>query len=342
MSFTELIQPLLDRRDMTFEEARALMRFFVSGEAKDAQIGGALLALRVKGATSTELAGFATVMRDSADSLEHDVPGVVDTCGTGGGSPSFNISTASAIVASAAGVRLAKHGNRAVTSNCGSADVLESLGVKIGRENHDLRETLEKVGIVFLFAPNHHPGMRHVGQARRDLGVRTIFNQLGPLANPAQARRQLVGVYDTSLLMPMGEALNELGTERAILAHGRDGLDEISPCVPTDVVRVWEGEVTKLVWTPQHFEMDPLSPAAITPGETIEDNAEILREAISDSESPRFLAILPSTAVTIYIAGLAGSFAEAAEHARGVVASGAAAAKLAEMASFSPTSEGAA
>ncbi|HEY0867853.1 MAG TPA: anthranilate phosphoribosyltransferase [Fimbriimonas sp.] len=332
MSYPDLVQPLLDRRDMTFEEAQALMRYFVSGEANDAQIGGALLALRVKGATSSELAGFASVLRESASSIDHDLPNIVDTCGTGGGSPSFNISTASAVVACAAGVRLAKHGNRAVTSKCGSADILEALGVKIGGEHDDLRKILEEVGIVFLFAPQHHPGMRHVGQARRDLGVRTVFNQIGPLANPARARRQLVGVYEASLLMPMGEALNELGTERAILAHGRDGLDEISPCVATDVVRVWEGEVTRLVWTPQHFGIEPLPASAISPGDTLEENAAIFREAITDPESPRFLAILPSTAVTIYIAGIANTLFESAERAREIVAEGKALAKLEEMA----------
>jgi anthranilate phosphoribosyltransferase len=292
-----------------------------------------LASLRVKGVVSDELAAFASVMRENAEVLDHGHENVVDTCGTGGGTPSFNISTASAVVAAAAGVRIAKHGNRAVTSSCGSADVLEALGVKVTAPMSDLVDTLHRHGIVFLFAPSHHPAMKHVGKARRELGFRTVFNQLGPLANPAQSKRQLIGVYDPALMPAMGEALCRLETERAILAHGHDGLDEISPVAPTDIVRVWDGKVFNETWRPQDFGIDPIDAKDILPGEDLASNAALFREAITDVDSPRCHAIIPSAACAIWISGVADTAIGAAERAREVVSSGMAAAKLKEMAS---------
>lgn len=332
MAFAPLIEPLLSGTNLSSQQARDLMTYIMSGEAPEAQIGGALIALRIKGCTGTELAAFARVLREAATSVDHGLSDVVDTCGTGGGSPSFNISTASAIIAAAAGVKLAKHGNRAVTSKCGSADVLEAVGVKIGGDIEDLKQTLLKLGIVFLFAPAHHAGMKNVGPTRRALEVRTVFNQLGPLANPAGASIQLVGVYDAALLQSMGEALAELGTRRAILAHGRDGLDEISPVTETDVARVWDGVVKREVWSPASFGLQPLDPAAIAPGADLAENAAILREAISDLQSPRFAAVLPSTATTLWIAGIANSLGEGVELARKAVKEGLAERKLQELA----------
>ncbi len=328
MTFPEMIQPLLERKDLSQEQARELMRYMTSGEATEAQIGGALLGLRIKGCTTRELAAFASVLRERAFMLEHPYIDLVDTCGTGGGCPSFNISTAAAIVAAAAGARIAKHGNRAVTSQCGSADVLEALGLKIGGEQEDLRARLDRDRIVFLFAPAHHPAMAHVGKARKELMVRTVFNQLGPLANPAGARRQLIGVYDPGLMRSMGEALRELGCERAVIVHGDDGLDEISPVTTTEYVKVWDGKVSTGKWSPADFGLEPLDEQALAPGATKEDNARILRDAVSGRDPMRMLAILPSAAAAIWIAGLDEDLKQAVERAKDAISSGLALAKL--------------
>ena len=328
MTYAELVLPLVERRDLDAERAAALMGFLLGGEATDAQIGGVLLALRVKGCTTRELAAFAAELRAHAAALDVDTDGLVDTCGTGGGVPSFNVSTAAAFVAAGAGVRVAKHGNRAMTSRCGSADVLEALGVPIGGEPERLAHVLDAVGLVFMFAQSHHPAMRHVARARRELGQRTVFNQLGPLLNPAGARRQLVGVYDPGLMRSMGEALNHLGCERAYLVHGMEGLDEMSPCGPTEVVRVWEGRVFGETLEPRDFGLEPLDPSALEPSETLEGAAAILREAISDVGSPRAHAVLPSAAAAIHLAGIAESLPEGVERARAAIATGAAALKL--------------
>jgi anthranilate phosphoribosyltransferase len=328
MNFAALVQPILERRDLSPEAARGLMEFLVSGEASDAQIGGALLALRVKGCTTRELAAFASVLRERSAQVHHSYSDLVDTCGTGGGSPSFNISTGAAIVAAAAGARIAKHGNRAVTSTCGSADVLEALGVPIHGDAETLSHRLETQGIVFLFAVAHHPVMRFVGKARRDLGVRTVFNQLGPLANPAGAQRQLIGVYAPELMRSMGEALNLLGSERALLVHGNEGLDEISPCGPTEYVKVWEGRVNSGTLTPADFGLEPIAPEALLPGETIAESAAILEEALSDANSPRSKALLPNAAAALWLGGKAESLTEAAALAYEAIASGAARTKL--------------
>lgn len=331
MTYAELVLPLVERRDLDAERAGALMRFLLGGEATDAQIGGVLLALRVKGCTTRELAAFAAELRAHAALLPASPDGLVDTCGTGGGIPSFNISTAAAFVAAGAGVRVAKHGNRAMTSKCGSADVLEALGTPIMGEPERLAHVLETVGLVFMFAQNHHPAMRHVAKARKELGQRTVFNQLGPLANPAGARRQLVGVYEPGLMRSMGEALNHLGCERAYLVHGLEGLDEISPSGPTETVRVWHGRVFGEILEPADFGLEPLDPSSVAPGDDLEAAAAIVREAITDPESPRARAVLPSAAAAIHLSGIADSLPEAAERARAAIASGAAREKLERM-----------
>jgi anthranilate phosphoribosyltransferase len=306
------------------------MAFLTGGEATEAQIGAAATAIRIKGATANELAGFAQIMRDNAVGPSHAHEDLVDTCGTGGGVPSFNISTASSFVAAAAGVRIAKHGNRGVTSPYGSADVLETLGAKIQTNWDVLLRMLEITGLGFLFAPVHHPAMRHVGKARRDLGYRTVFNQLGPLANPAGAKRQLIGVYDHKLAFPMAEALMKLGTQRALVAHGEDGLDEISPVSYTRFALLWDGELSEGILSPTGFGLEPITRESIQPGDTAEANAALLREAVTDVDSDRCTAILPSAACAIWIAGLAPERRSATEMAREVVRSGAAREKLDE------------
>ena len=329
-SFPELIAPLLDCKDLSFEAAKDLMVFLTGGEATDAQIGAVLATMRVKGATATELAGFAQVMRENAVRPAHSFEDLIDTCGTGGGAPSFNISTASSFVAAAAGVKIAKHGNRGVTSPYGSADVLETLGAKIQADWDVLLRMLERVGIGFFFAPAHHPAMRFVGKARKDMGFRTIFNQLGPLANPMGAKRQLIGVYDPDLAFPMAEALMLLGAERALIAHGEDGLDEISPVTRTRFALLWDGELSEGILSPAGFGLAPISARAIRPASSAEENAALLRTAISDVDSDRCAAIIPSAACAIWIAGLSPDRKSAAEIARHAVHSGAALAKLEE------------
>lgn len=316
MQFAALIQPLIEKRPLQREEACDLMRFLMSGTATEAQIGAVLLAIRVKGTTPTELAAYAEVMREHAATIKHCYNDLVDTCGTGGGCASFNISTAAAILASAAGVRIAKHGNRAITSKCGSADVLEALGIDFHAEQERLVHLLETVGIIFMFAPAHHQAMKHVGPARRQLEVRTIFNQLGPLANPAGAKRQLIGVYDQAMVRPMADALMTLGAERALVVHGDDDLDEISPVTGTSYALLDNGEVWEGRFSPEDFGARPIDPSALVPGENPAENAAILTEAITNPTSPRFAAILPSAAAAIYLSGMAESLSDAAEIAR--------------------------
>ena len=310
------------------------MRHLMSGEANDSQIGAVLFGLRMKGCTTKELASFVRVLREKATILDHPYDTLVDTCGTGGGAESFNISTAAAIIACAAGARIAKHGNRAVTSKCGSADVLETLGIPISGDAERLGHMLETIRMVFLFAQAHHPAMRHVGRARKDLGVRTVFNQLGPLLNPANARRQLIGVYDAGLMRSMGEALRELDSQRAFIVHGMDGLDEISPVAPTEYVKVWNGRVTSGTFQLSDFGLNPVTPEALLPGATALENGVILREAVSDWTSFRTLAVYPSAAAAIMLAGLEDSLPAAANRAKETVKSGAASAKLQELIQF--------
>jgi anthranilate phosphoribosyltransferase len=327
MSARAQLESLIARQDLGWQEAQGLMRYIMSGDADDAWIAGALIALRMKGVTGTELAAFADVMRDHALSLGQTHPHLVDTCGTGGGRSTFNLSTGAAIVAAAAGAKVAKHGNRAVTSSCGSADVLEALGVVLLADPEQLQHMLDSVGIVFLFAQHHHPAMRHLGSARKALGVRTVFNQLGPLANPAGAKRQLIGVYDLALVRPMAEALDQLACERALVVYGEDGMDEISPCATTHFIEVKGANLTEGRFSPEDFGATALPSNALIGGSTPLENGAILRRALSDSESPQAAALIPNAAAALYLADM-GDLKSCADLARATIASGAAIHKL--------------
>lgn len=328
MAFASVLERIIAGEDLDRESARSVMGSVMAGELDGAQIGGLLIALRMKGAVPQELAGFVDAMRGHALTVPHTYDDLVDTCGTGGGRTTFNLSTAAAIVAAAAGARIAKHGNRGVTSKCGSADVLEAAGVTLNSDPERLAHLLERLGIVFLFAPHHHPAMRHVGPARKALGVRTVFNQLGPLLNPAGARRQLIGVYSTDLLMPMAEALSMLGVHEAYVVHSADGLDEVSPCAPTQYVHVFGGATRDGHWQPSDFGQEPLHEDALIPGGTPQEGAEIMREALSEIQSPRARAVVPNAAVTLRLAGIAMDLKEGAEMARRTIRDGSAAALL--------------
>jgi anthranilate phosphoribosyltransferase len=334
VTFPALLERLIEGADLTRREANEAMRSLMSGAFEDAQIGGFLVAMRIKGANAEELAGFAEVMREHATGLGSQHPTLVDTCGTGGGPATFNLSTGAAIVAAAAGAKVAKHGNRAVTSKCGSADVLEALGVGLGSDPEQLLKTLDEVGIVFLFAPNHHPAMRHVGPARKALGVRTVFNQLGPLANPAGARRQLIGVFDPAMVRPMAEALALLGAERAFVVHGDLGMDEVSPCGKTLVAELVGGEVRDSVLTPRSFGLEPVPFEALAAGDDPKTNAKVLKEALSKPDSPRAAALLPNASVALLLAGVATDLQDGAAKAREAIRSGAAMKTLKELATW--------
>ncbi|HJP83044.1 MAG TPA: anthranilate phosphoribosyltransferase [Fimbriimonadaceae bacterium] len=321
MSFLALVQPLLDGSDLTSNQAADLMGWLLDGQATESQIGAVITALKIKGVTAGELAAFAQELRKRARIL-YLAEDVVDTCGTGGGGSTFNISTAAAFVAAGAGVKIAKHGNRSVTSKCGSADVLEALGAKLQDDLQKLEATFRASGIVFMFAPVHHPGMRHVGKSRKELGFRSVFNQLGPLANPAGAKRQMIGVYSSGLVEPMAKALGLLGVERAVVLHGDDGLDELSPCEKSKAAFVMGSEVRLTTIGPAEFGLEPIDRSALECGETAEQNAQILREAISDSNSPRCQALLPSSAMAIWLSGLPNDLVEARDMALIAVNSG--------------------
>lgn len=333
------------RQSLSREEARAVMSEVLSGECSDAQIAALLVALHMKGETVEEIVGFAEAIRRAATPLHiHqnstvDVSGterdaLVDTCGTGGDtSGTFNISTATALVVAGADVRVAKHGNRSVTSKCGSADVMEALGVNINLAPARLAACLEEVGIAFLFAPAMHSAMKYVQPARRELRLRTVFNLLGPLTNPAQASAQVVGVYSIELVEKLAQVLSMLGLRRAMVVHGSDGLDEITITGPTRIAEVRDGSVRSYEVTPEEFGMSRSSLDDIAGGDATE-NAEIIRDVLSGKKSARRDVVLLNAAAALVAAGKADNLAEGLRLAAKSIDSGAAAAKLSALVRF--------
>ncbi|MGZ3407639.1 MAG: anthranilate phosphoribosyltransferase, partial [Polyangia bacterium] len=296
------------------------------GEATAAQIGALLVALRMKGETIDEVVGAATAMRARAQKLRVPAGVVVDTCGTGGdGRGTINVSTIAALVVAAAGVRVAKHGNRAQSSQSGSADVLEALGVDVGAPVEVVERCLEEVGIGFLFAPAFHGATRHVAAARKEIGVRTLFNLLGPLTNPAGARHQLIGVYDSALVEPMAHALGRLGSEHALVVHG-DGLDEFSPNGATDVAELRAGEVKRYQLRPRDFGLADEDPAGLAGGDA-QHNAAAARAILGGARGAGRSAVVMSAAGALYAAGKSG-LRDGARLAEQTIDSGAAAALL--------------
>jgi anthranilate phosphoribosyltransferase len=346
---TEALQRIAnDRESLTREEARAVMTEVFSGSATDAQIAALLVALHMKGETVEEIVGFAEAIRAVAEPLPlHDVSTVsvsgigpsplVDTCGTGGDATgTFNISTAAAFVVAGAGVRVAKHGNRSLSSKCGSADVMEALGIKISLPSAVLAACLEEVGIVFLFALAMHSAMKYVQPARRELRLRTIFNLLGPLTNPARASAQVVGVYSLDLVEKVAEALSMLGTHRALVVHGLDGLDEITITGPTRIAEVREGSVRTYEVTPEEFGMKRAQLEDISGGDAAA-NAAIIREILAGKKSPKRDVVLLNAAAALVAAGKVEHLADAVPLAAQSIDSGAAAAKLETLVKFTNT-----
>jgi anthranilate phosphoribosyltransferase len=327
----ECIQKLVDGNDLTFEESGEIMREVMSGKATNSQTAAFLTALRMKGEAVEELIAFASVIRKNCCQIQPHVHGrLVDTCGTGGDKvKTFNVSTAAAFVIGGAGISVAKHGNRAVTSKSGSADVLEKLGLNLNLEPKVVEGIIEKVGVGFMFAPAFHPVMKYASEPRREIGIRTVFNILGPLTNPACANAQLLGVYDQKLVVPMAYALRQLGCEEAMVVHGLDGLDEISTVGKTVIAHLKKGDVVKLELVPSNFGVKT---AKITDlqSSTVEESAEtlfrILRGSIIDDAKSEI--VLVNSAAGIIVGGKAENFKEGMEIARKSIKSGAAYAKL--------------
>jgi anthranilate phosphoribosyltransferase len=329
-----LLDRVLDGHDLSREEAREAMGTIMRGESTPAQIAGFLIALRSKGETAEEIAGCAEAMREHAVPVRPRRDDLVDTAGTGGGGArTINISTAAALVAAAAGAGVAKHGNRAVSSLSGSADVLEALGFVLELPEGRVARSIDELGFGFLFAPAHHPAMRQAAQVRRELATRTVFNVLGPLTNPAGARAQVLGVYSPRLVRTLAEVLSALGTRHAYVVHGAGDIDELSPCGPNFVCEVVDGEVREWQLDPEELGIEPCSPDALAGG-TPEDNARAIREVFAGARDPRRDAILLNAAGAIAAGGHAEDVREGLELARGAVDSGAAAARLEELAAF--------
>jgi anthranilate phosphoribosyltransferase len=319
----EAIGKLVDGGDLTQTEAIQVMNEIMEGEATPAQLAGFITALRVKGETVSEIAGLARVMRDKALRVEvPDPTGLLDTCGTGGdASHTFNISTASALVAAGAGLRVAKHGNRAASSACGSADVLEALGVKIDVGPKTVAKSIADAGIGFMFAPTYHPAMRHAAGPRRELGVRTVFNILGPLTNPARAGHQIVGVPRPELVETIANVLGELGTRHAIVVHGADGLDELSLSGPSIVAEYKNGAVTTREVAPQELGLRHATVDQIQGGE-IDRNRQIIENVLNGEPGPYRDMVVLNAAAALIAGDAATDFAGGIESARESLDSG--------------------
>lgn len=333
-------------RSLSREMARDVMAKLLAGSATDAQIAALLVALHMKGETVEEIVGFAEAIRAAAAPLkwtadnsplevsDTERDALIDTCGTGGDtSGTFNISTATALIVAGAGVRVAKHGNRSVTSQCGSADVVEALGVNLKLSVEKLSECLEKVGIVFLFAQAIHSAMKYVQPARRQLRLRTVFNLLGPLTNPANASCQILGVYSGSLVVKVAQALRMLGRERAMVVYGSDGLDEITISGPTKVAELRDGKVTEYEVAPEDFGLKR-APLSEIRGGDVQENSAILREILNGKQSAKRDVVLLNAAAALLVAGKANSITEAIPLAEKSLDSGAAREKLAMLVEF--------
>lgn len=328
-----ILEKVIAGNDLTEQEMMTYMGEIMSGEKSEAEIASFLTALKIKGESVTEIVGGAKVMREKAAPIDMGDLETIDTCGTGGdGVGTYNISTAVAIVAAAAGSYVVKHGNRSVSSKCGCADVLEASGVKIDIAPEQVEDCVKTIGIGFLFAPTFHSAMRFVGPTRRALGFRTIFNILGPLANPADATRQVVGVFDETLMPIYGEVLKELGLKHVMVVHGKDGLDEITTTTETMVTELKDGELTSYVIKPEDFGFERAGVDDLVGGEK-ELNATILKEVLSGKEKGAKRDILLMNAgAALYVGGKADSMKAGIDLAAQVIDEGLATAKLEEFA----------
>ncbi len=334
MDMPEAIARVIDGEDLSREEMTDVMQLIMTGEATPAQIGGFLVGLRVKGETVAEITGAATVMRQLATPVEVDTAGLVDTCGTGGsGSNKFNVSTASAFVAAAAGVRVAKHGNRGASSKSGSADLLEAAGANITLTPDQVARCIDTVRLGFLFALSHHGAMKHAIGPRKEMIVRTIFNLLGPLTNPARAERQLLGVYDKNWVRPIAEVLDKLGSKHVMVVHSEDGLDEISIAAPTNVAELKDGEISEYQIETAQFgcKRQPIDSLRV---ENAEESLVLVRQALAGENEAATDFVVLNAGAAIYVSGAAGSLADGVEMARDAIGTGLAIEKMKDFADF--------
>jgi len=334
MVFKDLLSQLLERQDLTQSAMLDLMRQVMGGELTPAQISAFLIALRAKGETVDEIAAAAMVMRELSIKVDiQENSHLIDTCGTGGdGIQTFNVSTVCAFVAAAAGAKVAKHGGRSVSSTCGSADVLEALGVNVNQTPAQVAACVNEIGIGFMFAPNHHSAMKYAAPVRRELGVRTLFNLLGPMTNPATARRQLMGVFDKSLTVKLAKVLKQLGSEHVLVVHGADGMDEISFTGDTFVAELKNGQVTEYVLNPSQLGLGLHNLKDIQIQNAEESKAMILevlngKPSIEKSRAARDI-VLMNAGAAIYVAGIASSLQAGVTKAVEVIDNGAALEKL--------------
>ena len=338
MDIKSALASVVDNKSLTSDDMQEVMKSIMTGQATDAQIGAFLVALRMKGETVDEISGAAQVMRDLSTKVIVNGDYLVDTCGTGGdGANLFNVSTASAFVVAAAGGQVAKHGNRSVSSSTGSADVLEAAGVNLGLNAEQVARCIEELGVGFMFAPAHHGAMKHAIGPRKELAMRTIFNMLGPMTNPAGVKKQIIGVFDKALCRPMAEVLQRLGSEHVMVVHSEDGLDEISLAAPTYVAELKAGEVNEFSVRPEDFGLATASLDGLGV-DSAEDSLALIRGALGKAETEREQKardiIQLNAGAAIYVSGLAASLAEGIERAADSIGSGLALAKISDLASF--------
>ncbi len=325
------IKTVLERKDLTADEMNDVMRIIMTGEATPAQIGGFLVGLRMKGETVDEIASAAKVMRELATGVKVTGDHVVDIVGTGGdGSNTFNISTACTFVVAAAGGTVAKHGNRSVSSKSGSADLLEAAGVKLDLNAEQVAKCINEVGVGFMFAPMHHSAMKHAIGPRKEMAVRTIFNVLGPLTNPAGAPNQLLGVFADELVEPLAEVLNKLGSNHVMVVHSEDGMDEISIGAATNVAELKDGKITTYKITPEQFGLNNTNISELAV-DSAEESLAVIKKVLNNESGPAKDIVKFNSGAAIYVAGLENSLEAGIQKAEEVIASGAAKAKLDEL-----------
>ena len=331
MNIQEAIKTVIAGRSLSKQDMTEVMQHIMTGECTPAQIGGFLVGLRVKGESVDEISAAATVMRELSDRVEVDTEHLVDTCGTGGdASGSFNISTASAIVAAAAGARVAKHGNRSVSSQSGSADVLEAAGVNLDIDPKQVASCIEEVGVGFMFAPKHHSAMRHAIGPRKEMAVRTIFNVLGPLTNPASAPNQVIGVFDADLVEPLANVLKQLGSRHVMVVHAEDGMDEISISAKTKVAELKNGEVSSYTISPDDFGIEMASTDTINV-DSVDQSLAVIQSVLSNDLGPALDIVSMNAGAAIYVSGVADSLAQGIQKAKAVIADGKASTVLASL-----------
>lgn len=332
MEYSQTLTQLIDRHDLPFAEMRELMEHIMGGQLSPAQIAAVLIALRTKGETVTEIAAAASVMRELSTKVKvGKTDHLVDTCGTGGdGAQTFNISTTSAFVVAAAGARVAKHGGRSVSSTCGSADVLEKLGVNVNLTSEQVAHCVDTIGVGFMFAPNHHSAMKYAAPVRKELGVRTMFNLLGPLTNPASAPNQIIGVFQQSLTAKLAQVLGELGSRHVLVVHGADGMDEISLSDNTYIAELKDGKVSEYTVHPDQFGLTTAPVELLKVANTDEACAKLLSVLNNEVGAARDI-VLMNAGAAIYVAGLSKSLKEGIAKADVVIASGSAKEKLQQL-----------